>query len=137
MKIYVITAGEYSDYQIVGVSDDKNKAQAICASLNRGSPKYINFYQIEEYDTDDIQLYNTEKPNSVYKMCISYKTSEIKWILGPGYSFDKINETYVFISCNRKFINITATFPNGTTEEKAKKIMLDRVAKFKAERQGL
>lgn len=137
MKIYVITAGEYSDYQIVGVSDDKNKAQATCASLNRGSPKYINFYQIEEYDTDDIQLYNTEKPSSVYKMCISYKTSEIEWILGPGYSFDKINEIYVFISSHRKFINITATFPNGTTEEKAKKIMLDRVEKFKAKRCGL
>lgn len=137
MKIYVITVGEYSDYQIVAVSDDKNKAEAICATLNRGNTEDINFYQIEEYDTDDIQIFNTEKPNSVYKMCISYKTSEIKWILGPGYSFKKINKIYVFLNSHRKFINITATFPNGTTEEKAKKIMIDRVAKFKAEREGL
>lgn len=137
MKVYVITEGEYSDYNIVAVRLDRNEAEDICASLNDEETEYINFYQIEEYDTEDIQIRSIKKPNYVYKMCLSYKSSEIEWILGPGYSFKKINKISVFINDHCKFINITATFPNGITEEKAKKIMLDRVAKFKAERAGI
>lgn len=48
MKIYVITQGEYSDYHIVGVAIDKEKAKRI-AEVNSDS-----WYEatINEYDTD-------------------------------------------------------------------------------------
>ena len=48
MKIYVITQGEYSDYHIVGVAIDEEKAKRI-AEVNSDSWDEAT---INEYDTD-------------------------------------------------------------------------------------
>lgn len=49
MKVYIITKGEYSDYHICGVSDDKERAEFL--------RKYFSDdwrqAEIEIYDTDD------------------------------------------------------------------------------------
>lgn len=58
MKIYVVTEGDYSDYHIVGVTTDRETAEAYCeVSTNRWyEPK------VEEYDTKAFADIRTAKP---------------------------------------------------------------------------
>ena len=35
MKVYAITAGSYSDYHIVAITDDKEKAEAMADLINK------------------------------------------------------------------------------------------------------
>ena len=60
MKVYIVTSGEYSDYQIESVFSDKEKAE-----------KYIDTHdsdmEIEEYDLD----YYKEKDIDFYEVVIS------------------------------------------------------------------
>ena len=49
MKVYVITKGAYSDYHIVAVVLDKQRAEEIVKAV---SDSEWSFAQIEEYDTD-------------------------------------------------------------------------------------
>ena len=48
MKVYVITKGVYSDYHIVGVVLDKNRAEEIVETISTTHSKAF----VEEYDTD-------------------------------------------------------------------------------------
>ena len=52
MIVYVITAGDYSDYHIVGVTTDKKFAEDFCK--RRNNPDEWIEYRVETYDTDDI-----------------------------------------------------------------------------------
>jgi len=73
-------------------------------------------------------------------MSVDGKTGEITWFSELYLTLEDYNSVgfykeYDFVS--DKLIKVVATLPANTTEEQAKKIMLDRVAKFKAERAGL
>lgn len=65
MKIYAVTEGEYSDYHICAVFDDKKKAELYCAVREEKDfldNKYYVFgdeYMIEEYDTNDANIEGT------------------------------------------------------------------------------
>lgn len=143
MTVYVITGGEYSDYHIGGVEVDKEKAERLCAEFNsfwfndrdigvNDIHLYSNsLYRIEEYDTDDDQM---EMQN------------EVKRIFGMRDSGDFVRGYLVSVDINQcsvkqhggfKYIEIIATLPKDISDEKAKKIMYDRIAKFKAERAGV
>lgn len=52
MIVHVITAGDYSDYHIVGVTTDKKFAEDFCKRQNRENT--WNQHRVETYDTDDI-----------------------------------------------------------------------------------
>ncbi len=62
MKIYVVTEGEYSDYHICAVFDDKKKAELYCAVREEkdflGNKCYIfgDEYMIEEFDTISVNI---------------------------------------------------------------------------------
>ena len=47
-KIYVVTSGSYSDYEIDGVFSDKEMAQAFCDQFQLG--------EVEEYNLNPIKL---------------------------------------------------------------------------------
>lgn len=53
MKVYVITAGEYSGYHIVGVALDRDVAEKVLRMHDRASD--LSCMMIEEYDTDVFQ----------------------------------------------------------------------------------
>lgn len=65
MKIYAVTEGEYSDYHICAVFDDKKKAELYCAVreekefLNNNCYVFGDEYMIEEFDTDDVNIEGT------------------------------------------------------------------------------
>lgn len=139
MKVYVITSGEYSDYGIEAVCLDKDKAEQICATINEGlirAKLYGDTASIEEYDTDDIVCDSAEDVVLCYTAEFSYKTLECLYWSEPFYSFprNKIKKRH---GRNGFEIHITATFSKDVTQDKVRKIMKDRVAKWKAEREGL
>lgn len=141
MTVYVITQGEYSGYSIRAVSLDKKDAERKCALLNRDA-RCGEYCEIEEYDTEDMVVDTTEEVKKRFRMIVCQNTGEIRWYEESYLTFDDENRIYFSkIDCFKcgsdKHISIVATLPTDTTEEQAKKIMLDRVAKFKAERAGL
>lgn len=136
MKVYVITSGEYSDYCINAVSLNKETAERICATLNANLEYYGEISRIEEYDTDNIVCDSAEDVVLCYTAEFSYKTLECLYWSEPFYSFprNKIKKRH---GRNGFEIHITATFSKDVTQDKVRKIMKDRVAKWKAEREGL
>lgn len=141
MKVFIITQGEYSDYSIRAVSLDKGDAERKCALLNR-NVRNGEYCQVEEYDTDDMVVDTTEEAKKRFEMSVCQNTGEIRWYEELYLTFNDENRIYFskadcFKCESDKHISIVATLPTNTTEEQAKKIMLDRVAKFKAERSGL
>lgn len=71
-----------------------------------------------------------------YTAKFDYKALEIVYWGEPFYSFTR-NEIKRGIFNDKYRILIAATFPKDMSQEKARKIMKDRVAKWKAEREGL
>lgn len=139
MKVFIITQGEYSDYSIRAVSLDKGDAERKCALLNR-NVSCGEYCEIEEYDTDDMTVDTAEEVKKKFEMSVDGKTGEITWFSELYLTLEDCNSVgfykeYDFVS--DKHIKVVAALPTSTTEEQAKKIMLDRVAKFKAERAGL
>lgn len=51
-KIYVVTKGEYSDYSIVGVYSNREKAEEVVERKPGGEWAGIDTFEIEEYDLD-------------------------------------------------------------------------------------
>ena len=52
--VYIVTAGEYSDYRIERVFLDKDKAYKYCELM--GNRNRYDDYNVEEYDTSDDDL---------------------------------------------------------------------------------
>ncbi len=135
MKVYVITQGEYSDYGICAVSLDKGDAERKCALLNRNA-RNGEYCEIEEYDTDDTVVDTTEEVKKRFYMSMSDEDKAI-WLEELCLTFEDENRVWLTKGCCENIVRCIATLPKDATEEQAKKIMLDRVAKFKAERAGL
>ena len=136
MKVYVITSGEYSSYGIRAVALSQEKAELICAMLNSEKRYYCDVATIEEYDTDELQCDANEDVGLCYEAAFNYKTLKNIYFDEPFYSFAR-NEIKREISGHGYEIIIAATFPKDMPQEKARKIMKDRVAKWKAEQEGL
>ena len=125
---YVITVGSYSDYSVIGVTDDKTKADNYCKLFPRckieehkeihNTTPYVgmSLYQVEEYITDRICEKGTVK---------AYKEES-------GY-----NEENAIKLANEKTVIVHRdnylTYVFAVDEEHAKKIALDRFAVKKAE----
>ena len=55
MKVYVLTRGEYSDYHIIGVTLDEEKARQYADWYNKGNPHSVEWgcgMNVEEYEAD-------------------------------------------------------------------------------------
>lgn len=135
MKVYVITCGKYENYHIEAVSLDRKKAELICAKISEQCLEDI--CNIEEYDTEDIEIEDNLEIRYLYYMRVAYKTGEI---LKYAHSIPTINDSNgikVRRSAGYKKFNVIEvklTFKEKITEDKAKEIILDKIEKFKAER---
>lgn len=126
MKIYVITVGDYSDYHICAVALSKEKAEDL---RERYSDKW-NEAQIEEYDTDD---YYIEK-GRFYHVQAGKRTFIGVREIGVVESCDRNRVFVTHYRNDRMFYNV---YVKAMDEVHAKKIGMDLIAKFKAERQEL
>ena len=136
MKVYVITSGEYSSYGIRAVALSQEKAELICAMLNSEKRYYCDVATIEEYDTDEIQYETNEDVCLCYDAAFDYRTLENIYWCDPFYSFAR-NEIKRGFASNRHHVLISATFPRDMPKEKVRKIIKDRVVKWKADREDL
>lgn len=88
------------------------------------------------YDTDEIQCETNEDVGLCYDAAFDYRTLENIYWIDPFNSFggNEIENSITYDGC---MILISATFPKDMPQEKVRKIMCDRVAKWKAEQLSL
>lgn len=124
MRIYVITEGDYSDYHICGVATEKEKAEEI-KQLNTD---LWHEAIIEVYDTDD---YYVEKGRfyNVIMYDSNVSVSELTYPVNIGQR-NIVLESWHEIPRYRVFVK-------AMDEEHAKKIGIDLINQFKAEKEGL
>lgn len=142
MKVYVITQGSYSDYHIVGVKLTREEAERVVALANDERLETIGGdMQVEEFDTDNIKIESENTVKDKWECAFDYKTLECYRVYWRGETFLDINHIYTDerYSSNGlcEHIIVNASFSKDISEEKVEKIMRDRAAKFKAEREGL
>lgn len=142
MKVYVVTSGEYSEYHVDGVFLSEDKAIAFCANHNHAclGDSCMDPFNIEEYETmeDNIEstsedivyryfvwgMHYCDAPVIMYDRDIEHDMKTNKWRdkYYDRTGFPKIQQ-YVYL--------------NRPDRETAIKIVQDRYAKWKAEKEGL
>lgn len=130
MKVYVVTDGNYSDYEVVGIFVDKDKANNYCelhTSLDGN---------VEEWDTMD-EDYKIEKPNMFKYYYVELTTQgEVKQCEELIYkqlkSMDDIDTTLYETFFGTFCCNVIAD-----SEDKAIKITRDKRIQFLADKYGI
>ena len=127
MKVYIITHGEYSDYQIDCVFSNKAAAEKFCAIHT--TDRYGYPYEIEEYEMDEVKIEGDVKVYYRYKFEFygSGRISDPDISYVTKYESPKITEY-----CYEEY-SISVTLEENN-EVKAKKIACDELAKYKAEK---
>lgn len=131
--IYVVTAGEYSDYGIIAATKDKETAERIKNTYNRDA----------QYERADIEEYDdaiSEHEMTIYR--VEIKNGEIQFSIPVC----RTRATKERIETEKKFEEYKNGFPNGTrwiihvaaeSEGTAEKIAKDYVMQKDAEAQNL
>ena len=145
-KIYIVTAGEYSDYGIVEVFENEQKAVMFAKAYNNGDYIYGNA-QIEVYEThDDCVDTGKDKIEHLFLYPINQVGVFNEYFIAHRTIFkDFFEKWYVKVEGNKITINIDK-FRNGTfvfcvldkeDNTKAEKILQDKIAEVKAEMFGV
>ena len=120
MKIYVVTAGYYSDYHIEMATVDKNKAEAYYKCLNDSSA------DIEEYDDENI----TVEPI----WCVYRSQYRFNALLQDGYQIQKIDLDNIN---NVLYQNgVYEVYVRAKDKDTAEKIAIDLFAQKKKKKGG-
>ena len=123
MKVYVVTQGEYSEYHIVGVTLDREKAERWLELYNSEKGKYYYVAEIEEYEADEFGN------GGLYQ-----------WEVSPGWSneecvLDTMSERdYDEWYCDDYNYYLTVM---AKDKDHALKAAHDKIAKLKAEKEGI
>lgn len=117
MIIYVICKGEYSDYHICAVTENKEKAKKLEKMF---TSEYDEAY-IEEYDTEQF-LDITDRGYKYYSCSLHYGKLIIKEKINFDYAEEKIRK--------RGYSHFWADV-QAKDEEHAKKIFFDKLAECK------
>lgn len=145
MKIYVITKGEYSDYHICAATTDKKIAEflkKVATTKGYGGEAYI-----EEFEDC---AYLTPIEGTIYKVSISYdndgrqyscRAKEAYYLGDKRIDNDIIFQEEGYINKVIKEFGIDYICYNvyivSDSEEKAEKIGIDMIQKYRAEEMGL
>lgn len=126
MTVYIVTAGEYSDYHIERVFLDRKKAEQYVALQNRNSEWYdYDNWNIEEEETFDDNLVGETKVHYLYTFY--YENDKVERYSEPrivGFNEKEIRKaSYGWIA------NFTL---EEEDDEKAQKIAEDEFAKARA-----
>lgn len=127
MKVYIITKGDYSDYHICAVTTDKKKAEMLRKAYN-DLDGWRNA-RIETYDTDEflteiesgLKLYDCtmerDKPMFIFEVDLDYMNSS-------DFKVRYNRSTY-------------CVYVWAKDEEHALKIASDKIAEYKANKEGI
>lgn len=107
MKVYVVTEGEYSDYGIVKVFLDKEKAEKY-AELYEKTERFADNVNVEEYTIyDDSFDSNLTEPIEFYVQYIDLENGKLGWdgkekIISTKKSFYDIGCGTMLKACSQK-----------------------------------
>ena len=139
MKVYAVTSGDYSDYHIVAITDDKEKAEALADLINKQDKYGYDDACVEEYDTKDVDI-AVANPNRKYFRVNSCAIDN--WIIRCfEFSLDdylqyKDHSNY-FTQKSDHFYDYWNFYCFARNQDQAIKKATDWVAKKKAEEAGL
>lgn len=143
-KVYVVTTGEYSDYQIDRIFTSLDKAEQYVAA----NSAYLDEYSIETYDVDNVDV-DVNKDEMGYCYYNSYRLMmtpmlksrfvKIKEKHEKEYkdiksNFDVYKVSYIIAHQNAFFEGVWLPEKN---KEKAKKMLADIESKNKAIKEGI
>ena len=140
-KVYLITAGEYSDYCVLAVCSTREKAEHFCEVLNRNGGRYGDKADIEEYPVDSIPIEDLDIP----VWCVHFKGRPLYACLvrrcdrGGSLDINKFNpyKVHDYSKGNTMGGSMYAVDVMAETEEEAIKKASDYLAKYRAEKEGL
>ena len=118
MKIYVLTSGEYSDYQIETVKISEDDAERLSA---------IHGWEIEEFDTDEITI-----PERLLYTVFATKKGIFDVVEGEHWSMKNVPNNTVVFSKRKPFyygIALCIVKVEAKDMKSAEKIALDLIAK--------
>ena len=131
MKIYVVTAGEYSDYHIIGCRTSMEEAEKLKV-LFTPNWEYGDIPEIEVYDTEEY----SELAEGKMRVGVEFDKDKnfVRTDLWPTseYFYQEIIELDPRINSPRYLVKVYAF-----NEEGAKKIAKDRLMKYLAEKEEL
>lgn len=132
MKVYVITNREDVSHTIYAIFLDKDSAESACAFLNDITNKH---YDIEEYAPETIKIEVTREIKVTFDMCfyLDDNGGKIHDFKRGCLTYKDIDSTHQPL-CDINAIYVKVSLPKDTADDEAKKIMLDRIAKCKAEK---
>lgn len=121
-KVYIVSEGCYSDYHIVAIFSDKNKADIHAALLNNHEAFYDEA-RVEEWDIDNVEIDTCQK--IVHYAKVAYSQGKITGVeISNG--IDGLTKFDQPIKINDPF---TARINVRTDDiDKAKKIFYDKYA---------
>ena len=125
MTVYIVTTGEYSDYHIDRVFTNRDQAAAYCATRNGG---IIHNYYLEEWDTDKCEIQTDKKVNRVWWAVTDVRVSNLR-----RFDWCETFETKDEIIRDSIGLVIYITTDLNCDIEKAKRIMQDRLARWRYE----
>lgn len=132
-KIYAVTAGAYSDYHIVALCSDRNKAEEICAVYNR-SHTFGGWgdASIEEYRDGsrmdlDRPVYEVRIGKDLYDATELTGGNKVEAMCANWHPFNQIYTNGTFL-----FLNIYAD-----NDKQAIKIAQDKYAEYRARKAGI
>lgn len=127
MKVYVITRGDYSDYHIIGVSLDKEKARNVARIFSDD----MYTANVEEYDSD--QFKDAKYPLWDVTFCSNRPVVINKADYCSDYNVPKIVESFV----GTQGVWVCQIRVQAEDKDHALKIASDELAKYKAEKEGM
>lgn len=136
MKIYIVTAGEYSDYGILAAFLDKTKAEQFVEKYNRPDG-YYDRAEIEEYEEGIPFDFNTQ---DIYEVRFYEGTDR-----APDVTKTELSDSFMYQNIPRVVAPHASVYSNWShlvtvaakDEDHAFKIACDALAKWKAEQEGL
>ena len=119
MTIYIATDGEYSDFHICAVFTDQKQAEFYCALHECG---------LEEWESETQKMDTEKTPKQLWRA--TFRSDGELFALYPDYlTFREIN------NIEKRFgsIYVSVSLDANVPEEKVKKIIFDKVAKWRYE----
>ena len=129
-KIYLVTAGDYSSYHVEAVFSEKRGAELFAATKNDSDD--WEEYRIEEYELDPAKFDGSVKTQYLYTIDSYDKLTKPCIFTEEGLAKKIIHDRDWAIYDLGDFIILPER-----DDEKAKKIAQDRIARKKANEQGI
>lgn len=142
MKLYVVTAGRYSDYHIVGAFESEEKAK-LYVELNDPTNYYSVGYYCEE--TLDDRLMDINDRRKLYSVDIYPDTGKMIVEedrdydhLAPDPKYTEFHEHQVWDwKNNSQCVTVHSIVVLADNDDQALKIAQDKYAEYKAEKAGI